>query len=56
MTRLRSERRRDLDLCMLDVFATLGQRLRVSASEVFNHLLSGPGSSAYLASNLHDQW
>jgi hypothetical protein len=41
---------------MLDVFATLGQRLRVSASEVFNHLLSGPGSSAYLASNLHDQW
>jgi hypothetical protein len=37
---------------MLDAFATLGQRVRVSASEVFNHLLSGPGSSAYLASNL----
>lgn len=37
---------------MLDVFETLGQHVRVSASDVFNHLLGGLGSSAYLASNL----
>jgi len=33
---------------MLDVFATLGQRVRFSTSEGFNHLLSRLGSSAYL--------
>jgi hypothetical protein len=37
---------------MLDVFETLGQHVRVSASDVFNHLLGGLGSSAYLSSNL----
>ena len=41
-----------MDPCLLEVFETLGQHVRVSASEVFNHLLSGLGSSAYLASNL----
>lgn len=40
---------------MLDVFATLGQHLRVSASEVFNHLLSGLGSLAYLVFELGRQ-
>jgi hypothetical protein len=37
---------------MLDVFETLGQHVRASASEVFNHLLGELVSSAYLASNL----